>query len=217
MKSTITTSTTISISSTKPTTILSKPTTVTTTKSNRSTAGKLAKKTGKKRAAKVASSSDTQDKSFQRWMSQEEELLATYYVAVSEDPNIGRDQKMECFWGKDAPEPVTISTVDVEDTSRGNVDLFGQDKRPRPPGACAAKKMKSESSSSTAGSQTTVFADTMQNELRLKWESQQEKDRTVIKFEELRFLATRTYGLSPQDVSIIEMQKGLIRAKFPLL
>ncbi|GKA58234.1 hypothetical protein Tco_0757422 [Tanacetum coccineum] len=58
------------------------------------------KKGRKKRAAKVASSSDTQDKKFQRWMSQEEELLAKCFVAVSEDPNVGRDQKLVCFWGK---------------------------------------------------------------------------------------------------------------------
>nr|GEY04112.1 zinc knuckle CX2CX4HX4C [Tanacetum cinerariifolium] len=32
--------------------------------------------------------------------SRDDELLATCYVAVSEDPNIGRDQKMECFGGK---------------------------------------------------------------------------------------------------------------------
>ncbi|GJX63819.1 hypothetical protein Tco_0296719 [Tanacetum coccineum] len=85
----------------------------------------------------------------------------------------------------DAPEPVTIRTVNVEGTSGGNVELFGQDKRPHPSGARAAKKMKSESSSRTVGSQTRVFADALQTELRLKRESQQEKDRTMIKFEEL--------------------------------
>nr|GEV69840.1 hypothetical protein [Tanacetum cinerariifolium] len=110
----------------------------------------------------------------------------------------------------DAPEPVTILTVDVEGTSRGNADLFGQDKRSCPPGARAANKTKSKSSSGTARSQTGVFADAMQKEMRLKRESQQKKDRTVIKLKELRFLATRTDGLSPQDAAIIEMQNDLI-------
>ncbi|GJY14078.1 hypothetical protein Tco_0383387 [Tanacetum coccineum] len=88
----------------------------------------------------------------------------------------------------DAPDPVSIPipTVNVEGTSGGNIigntELFGEDKRPRPPGARAAKKTKSESSSGT-GSQTSVFVETMSNELRLKRESQQDKDRTVIKFE----------------------------------
>ncbi|GKD22007.1 hypothetical protein Tco_1223710 [Tanacetum coccineum] len=106
----------------------------------------------------------------------------------------------------DAPKLVTIRTVNVEGTSEENADLFGQNKRARPPGARAAKKTKSESSSRTAGSQTRVCSDAMQNELRLKRESQQEKDRAVIKFEELWFLATRTDGLSPQYAVIIEMQ-----------
>ncbi|GJR71230.1 hypothetical protein Tco_0083595 [Tanacetum coccineum] len=44
-----------------------------------------------------------------------------------------------------------ILTVNVEGTSRGNDELFGQDKRARPPGARVAKKPKSESSSGTAG------------------------------------------------------------------
>ncbi|GKA36210.1 hypothetical protein Tco_0722701 [Tanacetum coccineum] len=100
--------------------------------------------------------------------------------------------------------------------SGGNTELFGQDKRARPLRARAAKKTKFKSSSGTAGSQSGMFADAMQTELRLKWESQQENNRIVIKFEELRFLATKTNDLSPQDAAIIEMQKDLIRAKYRL-
>ncbi|GJT05275.1 hypothetical protein Tco_0839737 [Tanacetum coccineum] len=139
------------------------------------------------------------------------------------DENKGRSFSQESSWEIlraspkwDAPEPVTIPSVNVEGTSGGNAELFGQDKRARPLGARAAKKTKSESSSGTARSQSGMFADAMQTELRLKWESQQENDRTVIKFEELRFLATKTDDLSPQDAAIIEMQKDLIRAKYPL-
>ncbi|GJV17194.1 hypothetical protein Tco_1362517 [Tanacetum coccineum] len=61
------------------------------------------------------------------------------------------------------------------------------------------KKMKSESTSGTSGSNTQVFADSMTTEFRLKRKLAQEKDRAVIKFEELRFLATKTDGLSEED------------------
>ncbi|GJZ68316.1 hypothetical protein Tco_0631556 [Tanacetum coccineum] len=114
----------------------------------------------------------------------------------------------------DASDLVPIRTVNVEGTSGGNTESFSEDKRPRPPGARVAKKMKSESSSGTAGSQTSVFTETMSNELRLKRESAQEKVWTVIKFEELRFLATKTDGLLREDLEIIEMQKEQIRAKY---
>ncbi|GJR98527.1 hypothetical protein Tco_0270701 [Tanacetum coccineum] len=52
----------------------------------------------------------------------------------------------------DALDPVPIPTINVEGTSGGNAELFGEDNRPCPPGAHAAKKTKSESSSGTAGS-----------------------------------------------------------------
>ncbi|GKE72034.1 hypothetical protein Tco_1530106 [Tanacetum coccineum] len=206
---TITTSTTISTTSTKPT----------TTNPN-----EPPPQAEPKTPAKIASSSNTtstQGKKIQRWTSEEEELLATCFAAVFEDPSVGRDQKMECFWGKvlttynssapvertkdmltskwatlnancqmfnnkhflrlgksgvneidvmwlakktfkdefkgrtftqessweifrncpnwDALDPV--STVHVEgETARGNVELFGEDPRPRPLGARAAKK-----------------------------------------------------------------------------
>ncbi|GJZ97824.1 hypothetical protein Tco_0670277 [Tanacetum coccineum] len=47
----------------------------------------------------------------------------------------------------DALDPVPIPTINVEGTSGGNAELFGEDNRPCPPGAHAAKKTKSESSS----------------------------------------------------------------------
>ncbi|GJY03037.1 zinc knuckle CX2CX4HX4C containing protein [Tanacetum coccineum] len=64
-----------------------------------------------------------------------------------------------------------------------------------------AKKTKSESSSGTAGSQTAMFADTMQNELRFKRESQQEKDRTMIKFEELRYPSAAADDVSRRQMT----------------
>nr|GEU66064.1 Ras-related protein RABD2b-like isoform X1 [Tanacetum cinerariifolium] len=69
------------------------------------------------------------------------------------------------------------------------------------------KKNKSESTSGTSGSNTQVFLDSMSTEFKLKWKLAQEKDRVVIKFKESRFLATKTDGLSGEDLEIIEMQK----------
>ncbi|GKA04616.1 hypothetical protein Tco_0683736 [Tanacetum coccineum] len=94
----------------------------------------------------------------------------------------------------DAPEAVPSAPVEG-----GHTELFGEDSRPHPPGARAAKKTKSESTSGTSGSNTQVFADSMTTEFRLKRKLAQEKDRAVIKFEELRFLATKTDGLSEED------------------
>ncbi|GJV71170.1 hypothetical protein Tco_1491165 [Tanacetum coccineum] len=148
------------------------------------------KKTRKKRAAKVASSSDVQDKKIQQWTSEEEELLAKCFVAVFEDPNVGRDQKMR-------PELVRFPNGKRRmGTSGGNTDLFSQEKRTFPGSTCSRKDEIRELVENREES-NGVFADAMQNELRLKQESQQEKNRTVIKFEELRFLVTRTDGLSP--------------------
>ncbi|GJT39283.1 hypothetical protein Tco_0939148 [Tanacetum coccineum] len=55
------------------------------------------------------------------------------------DENKGRSFSQESSWDIlraspkwDAPEPVTISMVNVEGTSGGNAELFGQDKRARP-------------------------------------------------------------------------------------
>nr|GEX54129.1 paladin isoform X2 [Tanacetum cinerariifolium] len=81
-------------------------------------------------------------------------------------------------------------------------DLFGHDARPRPDGKPRpAKKTKSDVTASTGGSSaSTQFGELMEQELRLKrevaeraFEVQAEKDRTLIRLEELRFLATRHF------------------------
>ncbi|GJZ27001.1 hypothetical protein Tco_0571254, partial [Tanacetum coccineum] len=136
------------------------------------------------------------------------------------DKHRGRSFAQESSWEIlrvypkwDAPDSVLSSTVNVKGTSGGNaegtVELFGEDKRPRPPGARASKKTKSESSSRTAKNQTSVFTNSMSIEFRLKRESAQEKDRTVIKFEELRFLTTKTDGLSEEDANSSRCKKNL--------
>nr|GEX45764.1 hypothetical protein [Tanacetum cinerariifolium] len=60
----------------------------------------------------------------------------------------------------------------------------------------------------------------MEQELRLKreaaeraFEFQAEKDRTLMRLEELRFLATSTKDLDDADVYWIKKQKRLIRKK----
>ncbi|GKA62410.1 hypothetical protein Tco_0761929 [Tanacetum coccineum] len=238
-----------------------------------------------------------------RWLPVEEELLATCYVAVSEDNNVGRSQKHETFWyrvlnefnsknfqkrtkdmltskwhtlnancqkfnaaykrakrlGKsgendvdylkraqsiyrdehkgvafsqedawavlrfhpkwDAPEQVDL-TGDVPGATQE--DPFGHDARPRPAGKQRpAKKTKSDATASTdVSSASTQFGELMEQELRLKreaaeraFEAQAEKDRTLMRLEELRFLATSTKDLDDDDAYWIKKQKKLIKNK----
>nr|GFA39964.1 glutathione S-transferase T3-like [Tanacetum cinerariifolium] len=97
------------------------------------------------------------------------------------------------------------------------VDLT--DARPRPAGKPRpAKKIKSDATASTGGSNTsTQFGEVMEQELRLKreaakraFEAQAEKDRTLMRLEELRFLATSTKDLDDVDTYWIKKQKRLI-------
>ncbi|GJZ28726.1 hypothetical protein Tco_0573373 [Tanacetum coccineum] len=114
-----------------------------------------------------------------RWLPVEEELLATCYVAVSEDNNVGRSQKHETFW------------------YRFNA-----------------------TASTGVSSASTQFGELMEQELRLKreaaeraFEAQAEKDRTLMRLEELRFLATSTKDLDDDDAYWIKKQKQLIKNK----
>nr|GEW75228.1 glutathione S-transferase T3-like [Tanacetum cinerariifolium] len=90
----------------------------------------------------------------------------------------------------DAPEQVDL-TGDVPEATQE--DLFGHDARPRPAGKPRpAKKTKSEATASTA---------------------QAEKDCTLMRLEELRFLATSTKDLDDDDAYWIKKQKRLIKNK----
>ncbi|GKB45111.1 hypothetical protein Tco_0890053 [Tanacetum coccineum] len=119
----------------------------------------------------------------------------------------------------DAPEQVDL-TGDVPGASQE--DLFGHDARPRPAGKPRpAKKSKSDATASTGGSSaSTQFGELMEQELRLKreaaeraFEAQAEKDRTLMRLEELRFLATSTKDLDDDDAYWIKKQKKLIKNK----
>ncbi|GJZ08556.1 glutathione S-transferase T3-like protein [Tanacetum coccineum] len=113
----------------------------------------------------------------------------------------------------DAPEQVDL-TGDVPGATQE--DLFGHDARPRPAGKPRpAKKTKSDATASTGGSSaSTQFGELMEQELRLKreaaeraFEAQAEKDRTLMRLEELRFLATSTKDLDDDDAYWINKQK----------
>ncbi|GKE56500.1 hypothetical protein Tco_1495685, partial [Tanacetum coccineum] len=118
----------------------------------------------------------------------------------------------------DAPEQVDL-TGDVPGATQE--DLFSHDVRPRPAGKPRpAKKTKSDATASTGGSRaSTQFGKLMEQELRLKreaaeraFEAQAEKDRTLMRLEELRFLATSTKDLD-DDAYWIKKQKQLIKNK----
>ncbi|GKA37337.1 WAT1-related protein isoform X2 [Tanacetum coccineum] len=119
----------------------------------------------------------------------------------------------------DAPEQVDL-TGDVPGATQE--DLFGHDARPRPAGKPRpAKKTKSDATASTGGSSaSTQFGELMEQELRLKreaaeraFEAQAEKDRTLMRLEELRFLATSTKDLDDDDAYWIKKQKKINQKK----
>ncbi|GJR27686.1 glutathione S-transferase T3-like protein [Tanacetum coccineum] len=84
-----------------------------------------------------------------------------------------------------------------------------------------AKKSKSDATTSTGESSASAqFGELMEQELRLKreaaeraFEAQAEKDRTLMRLEELRFLATSTKDLDDDDAYWIKKQKKLIKNK----
>ncbi|GKA71141.1 hypothetical protein Tco_0777280 [Tanacetum coccineum] len=124
----------------------------------------------------------------------------------------------------DVPAPVDLT--ENEEIAEVNTDeLFGPDARPRPPGKqLPEKKMKSDTSVSTGGSSSSSqFGDIMPKELRLKREAAEaafevakEKDRTMMRLEEIKFLAISTKDFSGDDAYFIEEQKKTIRAKYNL-
>ncbi|GKD59917.1 hypothetical protein Tco_1297426 [Tanacetum coccineum] len=128
----------------------------------------------------------------------------------------------------DAPDPAPVDLTEEENVldehvSAVNTDeLFGPDARPRPPGKQRPrKKTKSDTSASTGGSNSPYqFGEFMSHELRLKWEAAEkafevskEKDRTITRSEELRFLALSMKDLSPDDAYWTELQKKQIKDK----
>nr|GEV21736.1 endopeptidase, NLPC/P60 domain, LRAT-like domain protein [Tanacetum cinerariifolium] len=129
-------------------------------------------------------------------------------------------------WDAPAPAPTPVDLTEDEEITEVNTDeLFGDDARPRPSGKQRPRKnTKSDTSVSTGGSNSSSqFGEIMTKELRLKREAAEaafevakEKDRTVMRLEEMKFLAISTKDLSEDDTYFIEEQKKSIRAKYNL-
>nr|GEX48075.1 hypothetical protein [Tanacetum cinerariifolium] len=118
----------------------------------------------------------------------------------------------------DAPEQVDL-TGDVPGATQE--DLFSHDARLHPAGKPRpAKKTKSDTTTSTGGSSaSTQFGELIEQELRLKrkaaeraFKAQAKKDGTLMRLEELRFLATSTKDFD-DDAYWIKKQKRLIKNK----
>nr|GEY70809.1 hypothetical protein [Tanacetum cinerariifolium] len=101
-------------------------------------------------------------------------------------------------------------------------ELFGPDATPRPPvNNAPEKKTKTDTSASTGGSNSSSqFGDFMAHDLRLKreaaekaFEASKDKDRTITRLEELRFLALSTNDLSHDDAYWINLQKNKNKSK----
>ncbi|GKC83372.1 hypothetical protein Tco_1139089 [Tanacetum coccineum] len=124
--------------------------------------------------------------------------------------------KTHCNW--DAPSPVDITGSEQDHTpGGGHEELFDEDSRPRPPGkARPAKNNKSETTTCTEESNSSnPFGDMMSAEFRLKrevaksaYEVAKDKDRTVMRLEEMKFLAISTKDLSEGDAYWTNVQNN---------
>ncbi|GJW95422.1 glutathione S-transferase T3-like protein [Tanacetum coccineum] len=122
---------------------------------------------------------------------------------------------LRCHAKWDAPNPVDLTEGD-QVSGVGQAELFSEDAQPRPPSKqLPDKKTKSDTTTSTGRSNSSSqLGNLMTNELCLKWEAEEkayevsnEKDRTVMRFEEMKFLAISTNNLSEDDAYWINVQK----------
>ncbi|GJX46468.1 hypothetical protein Tco_0271658 [Tanacetum coccineum] len=122
---------------------------------------------------------------------------------------------LRCHAKWDAPNPVDLTEGD-QVSGVGQAELFSEDAQPRPPSKqLPDKKTKSDTTTSTRRSNSSSqLGNLMTNELCLKWEAEEkayevsnEKDRTVMRFEEMKFLAISTNNLSEDDAYWINVQK----------
>ena len=107
----------------------------------------------------------------------------------------------------------------------GHVDLFGVDARPRPVGKQRADKKQYFETTTSIGrnNSSSQFAEFMTNEMRLKRESvllayevAKEKNHTMMRLEEMKFLSINTKELSEDDSYWINMKKAKIKEKYNL-
>ncbi|GJY33243.1 hypothetical protein Tco_0417712, partial [Tanacetum coccineum] len=166
----------------------------------------------------------------------EEILLAEAWIEHSQDNNIGKDQRDEIYWNKivedfhyrttgpanrkswenEADLIETVKTVYLE-------RVFGPDKRERPAGKQrVGKKQKLvETSGSTGGSQSKSVSSVVSQDYRSKcdpaeraYEAQREKDLSIKKCKEMRFLMIDTSNLPPHKRAFIERQQAEIMRKY---
>ena len=127
----------------------------------------------------------------------------------------------------DAPDTVDL-TGDVP--SQANEALFGHDAQPRPMGKKrAAKKQKSEITTSTEGTSTggsvssAQWGEVMREEYRAKredaskaYQATAENQYTQLRLKEIEFLLLDTTGKDPNYVALVNMEKDRIIAKYGL-
>nr|GEZ32431.1 hypothetical protein [Tanacetum cinerariifolium] len=158
-----------------------------------------------------------------RWLPVKEELLATCYVAVSKDNNVRRSQKHETSWyrvlnefnSKNFQKRTKDMLTSKWHTLNANCQKFN----------AAYKRAKrlgksGENDVDVLKRAQNIYRELMEHELRLKreaaeraFEAQAEKDLTLMRLEELRFLATSTKDLDDDDAYWIKKQKQLIKNK----
>nr|GEW52224.1 hypothetical protein [Tanacetum cinerariifolium] len=141
----------------------------------------------------------------------------TFNAAYKQAKSLGKS-------GENDVDAMKLAQIDLTGDVPGATqeDLFGHDARPCPADKPRpAKKTKSVATASTGrSSASTQFGELMAQELCLKreaaeraFEAQPEKDRTLMRLEELRFLATCTKDLDDEDAYWIKKQKRLIKNK----
>nr|GEX00114.1 hypothetical protein [Tanacetum cinerariifolium] len=186
------------------------------------------KKGRMKRMAKKGKSSEAIGDVTLRWTSDEETLLAECFVAVFEDRNVGRSQPRDTLVSgferiqsenfSKTYQGYVVKQMEYVEPSLPKVQqnlqtVHSVEKkvartRPHPPvNNARKKKTKYNTSVSTGGSNSSSqFGDFMAHELRLKreaaekaFEASKDKDRTITRLEELRFLALSTNDLYPDD------------------
>ncbi|GJW77875.1 hypothetical protein Tco_0139557 [Tanacetum coccineum] len=108
--------------------------------------------------------------------------------------------------------------------SEDHTEIFGPDARPRPPGKTRpAKKTKSETTESSAGSGSGSMKDVLNEELRQKiqagksaYEAKKVKEQSATELNELQFLTIDADSLPEPKKTIIKNKQAQIMAKYHL-
>ncbi|GJX19383.1 hypothetical protein Tco_0222060 [Tanacetum coccineum] len=108
--------------------------------------------------------------------------------------------------------------------SEDHTEIFGPDARPRPPGKTRpAKKTKSETTESSAGSGSGSMKDVLNEELRQKiqagksaYEAKKIKEQSATELNELQFLTIDADSLPEPKKTIIKNKQAQIMAKYQL-